>query len=477
MKAKKILFSICWITVLLTIVFNFSSCFFTGALVVSNALTTYAWYDADGTLLYERSNFETWKSSEYDLPADTDKWDYIEWRTGDKTTDKIAYRVPKESYFVGNVFQIIVKNLGEQPVKTGSAFIFNDDGWFITNAHVMEDAYYAQAIFNIPNHFTGESFTYLDINMGTYYHLDKDIYIGKIENYYSLLHAYYKEIPINLSYEIGERTYSVGYPHSSAELMIEEGEVTESWSDLYEKLYSGNSYICSSSYIAPGSSGGILVNDNLEVIGITTLGWFDGRDEFVNGASISAFNFNKLLQNTNEKDLISLQERFHANEKAYIGFFNNARDDALNGEAEKNILDDEIVTYRYTWKDEGTSSDGVAYTRTETLSVWSDGHIFYHDDIYWENGDRRTQFFNGLYDYKNKFADFTYKFEYVWNDGGYYSIKSTEINYSPTIALTLNKYEIDYPYSYTPSQDDIEYAKERFNYIYEWLSENMAEYE
>ena len=166
-------------------------------------------------------------------------------------TDK--KRTPEISDFVGNVFQVAVQDLGGQPIAFGSAFVFNSDGWFITNAHVMENAQYAQAVFNIPNTQTGESYTYLDINLGSYFNLDKDIYIGKVENYHSIS-SYYKDFSLTQNYKIGDTTYSVGYPNASAELVINKGEITKEWSDLYEKLYSGNSYICSSSYIAPGSS-------------------------------------------------------------------------------------------------------------------------------------------------------------------------------------------------------------------------------
>ena len=439
-------------------------------------LTTYVWYDADGTLLYEEEVENGSKPTEYQLPSDNDKWDYIEWKDGEIYTEKIAYRIPKNSYFVGNVFQVVVQDLGEQPIGTGSAFVFNSDGWFVTNAHVMEDAYYAQAIFNIPNSSSGESFTYLSINTGTYYHLDKDIYIGKIDNY-SSIKSYYKEIPIDLTYEIGEETYSVGYPLSSTELIIKEGNVTESWSDLYEKLYSGNSYICSSSYIAPGSSGGILTNENLEVIGITTLGWMDENDGFVSGASISAFNFNNLLQNTNEKDLISLQERFHKHEKVYIGYFNEAKADEANGLTRKFFFEDGTLAYIYEWEEEKTGDDGDAFISSESLWVGADGWMSYFGEYYWSGGDRRTIMFHGYYDHQNGLDDFIFEFKYEFGDGTYYTVECSDINYSQNVDLTLNRYEIDRSYGFTPSKAHITYAKENFNYVYEWLTEDMARFE
>lgn len=437
---------------------------------------TYCWYDADGTLLFEQTITAGDTPTGYELPADTDKWDYIKWQDGNDSKEKIAYRIPKNSYFVGNVFQIIVQDLGEQPIVTGSAFVFNCDGWFITNAHVMEDAYYAKAIFNIPNSATGESYTYLNINSGSYYHLDKDIYIGRIENYSSIV-SHYKDIPIDTTYEIGEQTYSVGYPNSSAELIIKEGKVTESWSDIYEKLYSGNSYICSSSYIAPGSSGGVLTNENLEVIGITTLGWTDENDEFISGAAISAFNFNNLLQSTNEKDLISLIDRFHNDEKIYIGLFNDMRADEAEGITTKVFFEDGSIAYEYETLEEGVNEDNVAYVRNITLLSGTDRWMEYTDEIFWTDGGRRIISFYGYYDNQKGIANFKYEFEYKWKNGKYYTVECSNINYSPNVSLTLNRCVVDSPYSYTVTDENIKYAKEQFNYIYEYLTELMASYE
>lgn len=470
MKLKIILFRTFVLAFLLTIILCTTSC------ALENKSDGYIWYDADGTVIHQESATIGSKPTDPPLPSDTEKWDYIEWRNGDRKTERVAYRIPQTSYFAGNVFQIIVQDLGEQPIATGSAFVFNNEGWFVSNAHVMEDAYYAQAIFNIPNKTTGESFTYLTINEGTYYHLEKDIYIGKIDNY-DAIKSYYKEIPIDLTYEIGERTYSIGYPLSSTELMINEGVVTKSWSDLYEKLYSGNSYICSSSYIAPGSSGGILTNANLEVIGITTLGWTDENDGFVSGASISSFNFNNLLQNTNERELISLIERFHQNEKVYIGYFNEAKAAELNGLTEKFYFEDGSLAYVYNWNDEGVNNDNVAFSKTESLLIGTDGWMRYNGEYYWAGGDRRTIWFYGYYDHQKGFTNFNFEFKYEWSDGKYYTVECSDINYSPTVALTLNRCTVNHSYSYTPSEGNITYAKEQFNVIYEWLTEDMARFE
>ncbi len=434
-------------------------------------LVTYSWYDADGSILYEESIEEYRTPTSISLPEDTDKWDYTQWQTNSDGTEHYALRTPKSSYFVGNVFQIIAKDLGETPTTTGSAFVFNRDGWFITNAHVVEDAYYLTGVFNIPNSRTGESYTYLEIEGGSYYHLDKDIYIGKLKNYSSIV-GYYQNITFEESYAVGDKTYSVGYPDSSSDLILGVGEITETWSDIYEKLYTGNSYVCSSSYIAPGSSGGVLVNEDLEVIGLTTLGWFDNYDRFVSGAAISVFNFKNLLQNTDPSQLVHCIDRFHSDEKAFVNFYNGCKTD---DNFERFELDDGAIAYVYIW-DNKNSTAGTNYVYEDTLIVCSDGYIIYEEDVYWTSGDRRTESFYGYFNSRDWLSDFSFKFKYDWGDGVYYTVECEDINYSENIALTLNKCTTSTSYGYNIGADNLEYAKETFNSTYKWLYEWIEKY-
>ena len=467
MRFKKTLISISAIGILVLCLFCFASCGF-------GEKTIYYWYDADGALLYEERVKEGKEPTSQRLPADTEKWDYIEWRDGANTTEKHAHRIPKESYFAGNVFQIVVQDLGETPTGTGSAFVFNSEGWFITNAHVMKDAHYAKAIFNIPNSEIGESFTYLSINKGSYYHLEKDVYIGKIDNYESIA-SHYKDIPIDETYEIGDKTYSVGYPLSSVELKINEGEVTENWSDLYEKLYSGNTYICSSSYIAPGSSGGILTNDDLEVIGITTLGWNGDNDEFISGASISAFNFAPLLQNTNDRELTTLQNRFHSDEKVFIAAFKDSIQEEKEGLCERITLKDGTVAYTAKIDGEQSLGNGTNALCSLELTIAANGWLSCTIEMFFENESRFIATLCGYYDSKDELDNFEYDFYADFLSGEYYTVKSKDINYSSTITLTLNNYTTN-SNSGTVTTDQINYAKTWFNYLYTALTESFAEY-
>ena len=67
--------------------------------------------------------------------------------------------------------------------------------------------------------------------------------------------------------------------------------------------------------------------------------------------------------------------------------------------------------------------------------------------------------------------NFSYEFKYTWGDGDWYSLESDNINYSENLNLTLRDYTKASSYSYTVSSGNIEYAKEEFNIIYEWLYE------
>ena len=423
------------------------------------------WKDTDGKVLEVVNIPVSEKIPEQELPKDTDKWHYTGWaetHEGNEYT-YLAERELKEDYFVGNVFQIITKDLAGTPVATGTGFVFNKSGWFITNAHVMEDAYQAVAIFEIKDSSTGESFTTLEIKNASYVHHDKDIFIGKLEGY-GKISSHYNNIPFQTSHSVGDVTYSVGYPNSSVSMEIHEGEIEKDLSSLYDKLYSGVSYIASSSYVAPGSSGGILINENAEVIGMTTLGKFDGKGNFELGAAIEAYNYTNLTSNTKESDLQYIAFLLHPDEKTFIKFFRNF----INWQNTKKIVDGDLVYYEYEWVTE--SAD---HTYERYLVVFPNGFISYYEDYYWDNGAHAEIEFYGFYSSQDEFDDFSYGFKFTWGDGSWFSIKSDDINYSENINLTLHNYTKTSSYNLVVYTSYIEVAKKQFNYTYEWLYEKM----
>ena len=270
----------------------------------------YLWKDYDGSILYEEILYDGKQPEDKPLPSDDKKWVYTEWskNTIGSVTTYTTSKIPNRNYFNGNVFQIVVSNDKGEPISTGSGFIINKDGWFITNHHVMEYAYSAKAYFDIIDSEEVNRYTELKILGSIYDDSEKDIYIGKLSQY-EKIETYYNEILFSEEYSQGEVVYTLGYPNSSVSMQINAGLILEEYSDIYSKV-NNVFYILSDSYIAPGSSGGILINEDFEVIGITTMGLYSDSSKtvYIAGGSIPAFVFKKFLSNLNENNLIPLNQ-------------------------------------------------------------------------------------------------------------------------------------------------------------------------
>ena len=138
-------------------------------------------------------------------------------------------------------------------------------------------------------------------------------------------------------------------------------------------------------------------------------------------------------------------------------------------------MDDGSVIYVYEWTDEGTNSDGDAYTCENSLAVSSDGFMSYNEMIYWNGGARREISFYGYYSNTRGLDNFVFEYKYRYENGVVEEICCDDINYSPNLSLTLYKaYVVDAPYSYKISED--EYMKGEFNDTYEWLRDDMARF-
>lgn len=376
--------------------------------------------------------------------------------------------VPPREYFVGNVFQIEVQSLGEQLISAGSGFVLNRDGWFITNSHVMKNAYYANALFEIPNAEQGDSFTKLPITQAGFDNPNKDFFIGKIDNYSSIA-EYYREIELSTEYELGEVTYSVGYPSATPYMRINKGVVVDN-STSFEGKLNGVQYVASSSYIMQGSSGGVLLNSDLDVIGITTI-VRTVNGEFDRSFSVSTFNFQNDVEKVPNYDLSNLMTFLRPEETEYIRFFN-----ALKNKTDMVRIEEGegVTSYSYSRKEESVNGDEIAYSLSETHTFDSDFYMCISTDIYWAGGDRREISLYGYWSPTVGFDNFIFEFKYTWANGQYYTVQSTNINYSTNIDLTLNDYITDSSYSYTITAENIVYAREQFNYVYETLLQAWA---
>ena len=271
-------------------------------------IETHIWVSPDGTVLKEERIPNGEKLPEVKFPEDDARWAYTEWE--DKYVNDqnvhVAVRLPNAQYFVGNVFQIVTKDRFGEPLGTGSGFILNEEGWFITNDHVMNAATTATAYFDIPDTQEGGRYTQLEVIGGVYNSDEKDIFIGKLAGY-EKLKGYYQTITFTEDYQTDEPAYTLGYPNSSIKMEIHAGKILEEYTDILDKI-NGVYYVLSDAYIAPGSSGGILINKNFEVIGITAIGLYEDEynQVYKAGGSIPTMIFASKLKDLDETKLQEL---------------------------------------------------------------------------------------------------------------------------------------------------------------------------
>ena len=135
-------------------------------------------------------------------------------------------------------------------VAQGTGFIITSDGFVVTNAHVLQDAHYANAItYNReikPMSLIG-------------YSSKLDIALLKIEGSYSFL-----EFGDSDNIKIGEKVIAIGNPLGLS-FSVSEGIVS-----AVDRV-GGNglpAYIQTDAALNPGNSGGPLINSDGKVIGI-----------------------------------------------------------------------------------------------------------------------------------------------------------------------------------------------------------------
>ena len=141
---------------------------------------------------------------------------------------------------------------GKTLLSQGSGFFIDKSGKFITNAHVVEDAYYIKVK-------THSGSTYAVNVMYTYNFIGSDHAICKAKNCLSTPVEFEEEV------SVGDVVYAFGYPNNALLLSSTEGTVTAT------NIIDGTkTYIENTAKIDHGSSGGILANTKGKVVGITT---------------------------------------------------------------------------------------------------------------------------------------------------------------------------------------------------------------
>lgn len=145
-------------------------------------------------------------------------------------------------------------------LATGSGFAAFDKGVFITNYHVIEDAYHISAQME-----NGDSF---DCPAVLAYDAEKDIAILKSDRDIGL-----KQLPLGSTNDLqkGAKVVAIGSPlglMNTVSTGIYSGIVTESEIE----------YLQFSASISSGSSGGALFNEGGEVIGVTSASYIEGQN-------------------------------------------------------------------------------------------------------------------------------------------------------------------------------------------------------
>lgn len=135
-------------------------------------------------------------------------------------------------------------------ISQGTGFIINEDGYIVTNYHVMQDAQAATII-------TSDDENHAVSPIG--YDLDLDIALLQISGIYNKL-----ELGDSDDVQVGERVIAIGNP-LGLEFSVTQGIV----SGVHRRGPNGlDAYIQTDAALNPGNSGGPLINKKGEVIGI-----------------------------------------------------------------------------------------------------------------------------------------------------------------------------------------------------------------
>ncbi len=176
------------------------------------------------------------------------------------------------------VFYIELYNKAGQAVASGSGFFINSDGTAVTNYHVIEDAANAKVYTT-----DGKSYT---VSAVLGYDKDRDIAIIKVEG------SGFQALNISQTDVVmGETIYCFGSP-LGLESTMSTGIVSNA-----KRRINGNTYFQMTASISSGSSGGAVVNERGEVVGISTASVEGGQS--LNLAVPAAF-INEITLDTNK---------------------------------------------------------------------------------------------------------------------------------------------------------------------------------
>jgi len=182
-------------------------------------------------------------------------------------------------------------------VSEGSGFFVKSDGTFVTNAHVVEDAWYGR--------IDQDNYVYdIEISSVIKYSEPYDFAILKINNTYNIS---YPTFTLADDYDIGDTVYSIGYPQGSLTSVISKGVISG------DRIEGSIEYILSTASIDHGSSGGVSVNAQGEVLGITSVIFGDGYF-----GSIPNKYFENFIPSNSNSFTKSLLDYFHPSTTVFL---------------------------------------------------------------------------------------------------------------------------------------------------------------
>jgi len=163
----------------------------------------------------------------------------------------------------------LVNQLGEAVVQVrtpgglGSGFIINDDGFLMTNFHVIEGE--TQISVEVYHQINGqlERKTYKEVRIVALNKFD-DMALLKIEDKDA---PKFKYVVLGSAdaLAVGERVFAIGSP------LALERTVTEGILSTKTRQLQGSLYLQTTAQINPGNSGGPLFNLGGEVVGVTNM--------------------------------------------------------------------------------------------------------------------------------------------------------------------------------------------------------------
>lgn len=187
---------------------------------------------------------------------------YVCTRCNDSYTEPMEQRKYTASelneMYLESVGDLVVYDRKGNAISLGSCFVYSEDGLLITNYHVIEDGYFAE------------------VTIGNITHN-----IQQVVAYDYLLDIAVLKIPVknlkpaticDLNHKTGETVYALGNSQGLTST-FSKGMITYS-----DREYGGTHYVQHDAPISSGNSGGPLINEYGEVIGINTLTLEDSQN-------------------------------------------------------------------------------------------------------------------------------------------------------------------------------------------------------